>query len=82
MPDDTLNDMRPLELMISQANNDVSCHHQAMKTDDADSFREAMCKEIQSFKDEGMFELTLAHKKPIHKLLIPFVWSSIGNTIL
>ena len=34
-----------------------------------------MKKEINSFKDEKIFELMLLNKKPAHKSLIPFVWS-------
>ena len=75
LPGNTLNGMCPLVLVVSQANDDGLCHHQAMKANNADSFREAMDKEIQSFKDEGTFELIPSHKKPNHRSLIPFVLS-------
>ena len=34
-----------------------------------------MGKEIKSFKDEGIFDLTVIHKKPTHRPLILFSWS-------
>ena len=46
-----------------------------MKADDADEFRKAMKKEIDSFNEEKIFELIPISKKPDHKSLIPFVWS-------
>ena len=61
--------------MASKANNDVLYYHQAMKADDADEFRKAMKKEIDSFNEEKIFELIPISKKPDHKSLIPFVWS-------
>ena len=75
LADNTFNNLHPLSFMASKANNDVLYYHQAMKADDADEFRKAMKKEINSFKDEKIFELMLLNKKPAHKSLIPFVWS-------
>ena len=73
--DDDLNDMYPLSYLASKSNIDVLYYNQAMKAEDADDFRKAMGKEIQSFKDEGIFELIHLKNKPSHKTLIPFIWS-------
>ena len=75
LADNTFNNLYPLLFIASKANNNVLYYHQAMKTDDVDEFRKAMKEEINSFKDEKIFELILLSKKPAHKSLILFVWS-------
>ena len=62
-------------MMASKTNNDVLHYHQAMNAEDADSFREAMEKEFDSFKQEKMFKLLLLRDKLKYKSLIPFTWS-------
>ena len=75
LPDNTLNHMHPLSMMASKDNNDVLHYHQAMKAEDAYDFKEAIGKEVQSFKDEATFELIQIKNKPSHEPLIPFIWS-------
>ena len=43
--------------MVSKANKDVLYYHQAMKANDADDFWKVISKEIESFKEEEIFEL-------------------------
>ena len=47
-----LNQIYPLSLMAFQVNEDVLYYHQAIKAEDSTQFREAMSKEIDSFKKE------------------------------
>ena len=46
-----------------------------MKADDSIQFKEAMSKEIGSFKKEKTFTLISLKDKPSNRSLIPFVWS-------
>ena len=72
--DKTANYMHPLSYLASQANEDVLCYHQEMKAEDSLSFREAKNSEIQSFKKEGVLELTPINNKTQDRTLTPFVW--------
>ena len=69
-PYETFNQMYPLSLMASQANEDVLYYHQAIKAEDSAQFREAMLKEINSFKKEQIFELIPLKNKSLDRLLI------------
>ena len=71
--DNTFNDLHPLSLIASKANNDVLYYYQAMKADNTDEFRKVMKKEIGSFNEEKIFKLIPISKKPDHKSLIPFI---------
>jgi len=44
-----------------------------MQSEDRAQFKEAMDKEIESFKKEEIFKLLLLKDKSSNKLLIPFV---------
>ena len=46
-----------------------------MQSDDAKSFREVMNKEIESFKQEKIFDIIPISNKPSNKSLILFIWS-------
>ena len=43
--------------MVSEANQDVLYYDQAMKAEDLDQFREAINKEIDSFKEKEILEV-------------------------
>ena len=44
-----------------------------MNANDANNFREVIGKEIESFKDNGIFELIPLKSKPEHKSLTLFM---------
>ena len=75
LPDDSINNIHPFSYVASIANDDVLQCYQAMKSDNANSFREAMGKEVTSFKEEKIFEIAPIKNKPSKKSLTPFVWS-------
>ena len=49
-PDQTHQNFHSLTRVESQESNDVLNHHQVMKADDVDDFKEAIEKEMSSFK--------------------------------
>ena len=63
-PDKTLNKCNQFTLLASQSNENVLCYHQSMKADDSIQFKEAMCKEIENFKKEKIFEVIPVKDKP------------------
>ena len=83
LTDDTSNELNHFSFIASEANEEALFYHQAMKVEDTNFFKSAMGKEMHSFKDEGIFELTQVNMKLPHNLIIPFVWSFKGkiNTV-
>ena len=69
-----MNDIHPLSFMASEANQDILYYHQVIKAEDSNQFREAMSKEIDSFKEKEIFEVIPLKDKLIEKNLIPFIW--------
>ena len=71
--DNSINDIHSLSCVTSQVNNNVLYYHQAMQSDNSDTFREAIAKEISSFKEGKIFEIIPIESKPKEKSLIPFI---------
>ena len=75
LPDEKFNEIHPFSYVASKANDDVLHYYQAMQSDDADSFREVMGIEIESFKEEKIFDIIPIRNKPSNESLAPFFWS-------